>query len=82
MSNRGHVEFRPAPGGRGTEVHVEVAYDPSGGAPGTTVTTLAGEETSRQIAEDLRRLKQTMEAGEITIARGASWQGRPSVVRE
>src|SRR5690349_15542885 len=43
VDNAGSVSFVPAPGGRGTEVHVELSYDPPGGALGATVAKLFGE---------------------------------------
>ena len=65
VANRGSVEFRPAPGNRGTEVHVEMHYDPPGGKLGALIAKLFGEEPGEQIADDLRRLKQVMEVGEV-----------------
>jgi uncharacterized membrane protein len=65
VSNSGSVEFRPAPGHRGTEVHVEIHYDPPGGKLGALVAKLFGEEPGEQVADDLRRLKQVMEVGEV-----------------
>ena len=34
VDNAGSVRFVPAPGGRGTEVHVAMRYDPPGGVVG------------------------------------------------
>ena len=65
VPNRGSVRFEPAPGDRGTEVHVEVFYDPPGGALGAVIARLFGEEPSQQIKGDLRRLKQVIELGEV-----------------
>ena len=65
VTNSGWVEFRPATGGRGTEVRVEINYDPPGGKLGALVAKLLGEEPSRQVGDDLRRLKQVMEVGEV-----------------
>jgi uncharacterized membrane protein len=58
----GSVEFLPAPD-RGTEVHVNLTYDPPGGKLGVTLARLFGEEPGQQIADDLERLKQVMELG-------------------
>jgi uncharacterized membrane protein len=65
VPNRGVVRFRPAPGDRGTEVMVELKYEPPGGAIGAAIAKLFGEEPSLQIAGDLRRLKQVLETGEV-----------------
>jgi uncharacterized membrane protein len=65
VPNRGVVRFAPAPGDRGTEVEVELKYEPPVGALGAAVAKLFGEEPSQQIASDLRRLKQVLETGEV-----------------
>lgn len=65
VDNSGSVRFKPAPGGRGTEVHVEIEYTPPGGVIGATVAKLFGEEPSQQVDGDLRRFKQVMETGEV-----------------
>jgi uncharacterized membrane protein len=65
VTNSGSVRFTPAPGGGGTEVRVELAYGPPGGALGKVVAKLFGEEPQQQITDDLRRLKQVLETGEV-----------------
>jgi uncharacterized membrane protein len=65
VPNRGVVRFNRAPGGRGTEVQVELKYEPPGGAIGAAFAKLFGEEPSQQIGGDLRRLKQVLETGEV-----------------
>jgi uncharacterized membrane protein len=65
VPNRGVVRFNRAPGGRGTEVQVELKYEPPGGAVGAAVAKLFGEEPAQQVAGDLRRLKQVLETGEV-----------------
>ncbi|HEX2670642.1 MAG TPA: SRPBCC family protein [Polyangiaceae bacterium] len=65
VPNRGVVRFNPAPGNRGTEVQVELKYEPPAGAVGAAFAKLFGEEPSQQIAGDLRRLKQVLETGEV-----------------
>ena len=65
VPNRGVVRFSKAPGERGTEVRVELKYEPPGGALGAAVAKLFGEEPSQQIDGDLRRLKQVLETGEV-----------------
>jgi uncharacterized membrane protein len=65
VPNWGQVRFVPAPGNRGTEVRVELSYDPPGGIIGATIAKLFGEEPSQQVDGDLRRFKQVMEVGEV-----------------
>ncbi|WP_431266874.1 SRPBCC family protein [Dankookia sp. P2] len=65
IRNVGWIEFRPAPGNRGTEVHASIAYEPPAGQLGRLVAQLWGEEPGRQAHDDLRRLKQVLETGEV-----------------
>ena len=60
-----HRALPAAPGGRGTEVHVELRYDPPGGKLGALVAKLFGEEPGQQVEGDLRRFKQVIETGEV-----------------
>jgi uncharacterized membrane protein len=68
--HEGAVEFTPATGGRGTIVKVTMRYDPPAGRLGKVIASLFREEPSQQIADDLRRLKQLMETGEISTTEG------------
>ena len=65
VTNSGVVRFGAAPGGRGTEVRVELTYEPPAGAVGNTVARLLGEEPRQQVTDDLRRFKQVLETGEV-----------------
>ena len=65
VDNSGRVRFVPAPRGRGTEVRVDLRYDPPGGALGQVVAKLSGESPDQQVYGDLRRLKQLLETGEV-----------------
>jgi uncharacterized membrane protein len=58
----GSVRFTPARRG-GVEVRVNLQYAPPAGKAGMWAATLLGANPARQIREDLRRLKQTLEAG-------------------
>jgi uncharacterized membrane protein len=62
----GEVRFVPAPGERGTEVHVAMQVSPPGGALGRAATKLGRMVPKEQITNDLRRLKQGLEVGEVT----------------
>ena len=65
VDNSGSVRFLPAPGRRGTEVHVDLRYDPPGGRLSATFAKLFMEEPGKQVQDDLHRFKQMMELGEI-----------------
>lgn len=64
VSNAGSVHFTPALQANGTEVTVVLSYDPPAGKLGAAVAKLLGEEPSQQVEDDLRRLKQVLDAGE------------------
>jgi uncharacterized membrane protein len=65
LANHGAVYFRNAPGGRGTEVHVHIGFEPPLGALGEAVGKLLRALPREQLTADLRRLKQLLELGEI-----------------
>jgi uncharacterized membrane protein len=73
VQNAGSVHFNRASGNRGTEVKVVLRYDPPGGSLGAVIAKLFGEVPSHQVQEDLRRLKQLMEAGEVATTAGQPW---------
>jgi uncharacterized membrane protein len=75
VSNSGMVRFTEAPGDRGTEVHVDLRYDPPGGAIGALFAKMFGEEPGGQIADDLRRFKQVMEIGEVMLSDATVTEG-------
>jgi len=70
VDNAGSVWFREAPAGRGTEVKVELQYNPPAGALGAIFASFWGKEPSQQIQEDLHRLKALLEAGEVPTTQG------------
>lgn len=70
VDSAGAVNFRRAPGGRGTEVRVKLQYDPPAGVVGAAVAKLFGEDPATQIEEDLKRLKMLLEAGETPTTEG------------
>ena len=72
VQNEGNVTFTEAPGGRGTEVRVNLTYHPPGGQLGSAVAKLFGEEPSQQLSDDLRRFKQRMETGVTATTQGQS----------
>lgn len=70
VDTAGSVHFIPAPGGRGTEIRVELKYDPPGGQLGSQIASLLGQSPDRQIREDLRRFKAVMESGAAPTTEG------------
>jgi uncharacterized membrane protein len=76
VPNAGTVRFVPAPDGVSTEVHVALTYDIPGGTIGKAVAKYFGEEPHQQLDDDLRRLKQVLETGEVVRSDGAPWGKR------
>jgi uncharacterized membrane protein len=69
IPNAGWVEFRDAPGDRGTEVRAQISYQPPYGHAGRLVSKMKFLETpNNQLADDLRRLKQVLETGDATTS--------------
>jgi hypothetical protein len=66
-----HVVFAEAPGDRGTELVVEFEYDPPAGDLGAAAQKLLGRDLATQLSDDLRRLKQQIETGEVVRSEGA-----------
>lgn len=78
VANSGLVRFIPTPGNKGTEVHIEMQYDPPGGKLGATAAKLFGEESNQQTMDDLRAFKQVMETGEVVLSEGTLSRRQPS----
>ena len=73
LPHEGEVSFADAPGGRGTEVRVRLRWGPPGGRIGSGLLKLLGRDPESLVAEDLRRFRQVLEAGEV-----ANVTGQPS----
>lgn len=67
LQHTGEVRFRPAPGARGTEVHVHMEYRPPLGTP---LAAIMYPFSKQMLKEEIRRLKQVLEAGEIPTTEG------------
>lgn len=80
VDNSGVVRFVPAPGGRGTEIHVKLRYAAPGGRIGRAIAKLFGREPEQQVRGDLRRLKQVLETGGV-VHSDASIHGGPHPAR-
>ncbi|MBB4050198.1 SRPBCC family protein [Sphingomonas zeae] len=64
VPNTGLLMFRPAPGDRGTELHLDVRFDPPGGAVGEAISKLfhiAPAEIARKALYRFRALALTGE---------------------
>jgi uncharacterized membrane protein len=81
VENSGIVQFERRPGGRGTIVRVQVDYRAPGGAAGALVAKLFNASPEQQIHDDLNRLKQLIETGEVTRSDGSP-EGRGPVMQE
>ena len=64
------VSFADAPGGRGTEVHVDFEGSAPGGKLGEVVKKLLGSDPRAKAMDDLRRFKQHVETGVIARSEG------------
>jgi uncharacterized membrane protein len=65
VDTAGYVRFRQAPGNRGTEVVVEMRYDPPGGVVGASIAKLFGESGQEVVTRDLQAFKNVLETGEV-----------------
>jgi hypothetical protein len=63
-----NVQFKAAPGGRGTEVKAEFTYTPKAGKIGTAVARMTHNAPAQELGLDLRHFKQVVETGEIVIS--------------
>ena len=67
VRHAGTVRFAQAPGGRGTEVHIEVEYVAPGGPLAALGIKLAKKQPLRLLELDLRRFKSVLEAGDVAV---------------
>jgi uncharacterized membrane protein len=70
LNHCGSVRFDAGPGGRGTIVRVEMYYGLPGGRVAQQAAKLFSVAPESVIREDLRRLKQLIETGEVATTRG------------
>lgn len=61
----GSVNFDPARCGRATNVTLHMRFEPPAGRAGELVAAIFGRRPAQDVREDLRRLKQLFEAGEL-----------------
>lgn len=70
LAHFGSLEFRDAPGGRGTIVAARLEYVPSGGSLGAALARVTGRSPQRVLADSLRRARALLETGEVPTTRG------------
>jgi uncharacterized membrane protein len=73
VTNAGSVHFEPTASGKGTLLKVVLNYNAPGGKVSALLAKLFGHEPGQMIEEDLLRLKQVLETGEM-----ANLEGQPS----
>jgi len=66
VDQAGSVHFTPVT--EGTEVRLVMRYAAPAGKVGEAMAHLVGDDPRQQMADDLRRFKQVMEAGEVPTA--------------
>jgi uncharacterized membrane protein len=71
MRTSGIVQLRPAPGNRGTEVLIDLEYEPPLGKLGTMFSRLFGSHPEQMIRDELHMFKQIIETGEVVRSDGA-----------
>jgi uncharacterized membrane protein len=69
IENRGTIRFETVPG-RGTEVHAEIKYWPPAGELGHAAAWVFGQTPRQHLREGLRRIKQILEIGEVSLSDG------------
>ncbi len=72
IHHSGSVRFAEAPRGLGTVVTVEMRYAPPGGKIAAGLLKLFRKEPGQQVGDDLRRLKQVLELGEVLLSDASS----------
>src|SRR6185503_241228 len=70
LAHFGSLEFRDAPGGRGTIVAARLEYVPSGGSLGAALARVTGRSPQRVLADSLRQARALLETGEVPTTRG------------
>jgi hypothetical protein len=77
----GAIRFAPAPGDRGTEIHVDFDASTFGGAVGEKIQRVLGSAPEQEADADLRRFKQVVETGEVLRSDGTPGGSDPKADR-
>jgi len=67
VDTAGSVHFESTFDGQGTVIRVSMKYDPPGGKAGHAIAALLGEDLAQELQDDLKRFKETLEAGDPAI---------------
>jgi len=67
ITTAGEALFSDAPPGRGTVVQLVMTYSPPAGTLGKLIAKVFQREPNIQARRDLRRFKQLLETGEVTV---------------
>jgi uncharacterized membrane protein len=70
LDHEGEVELSDAPRGRGTEMRVRLRFGPARSRAAMRLLAVLATDPGRVLDEDLRRLRQSLEAGEIATTTG------------
>lgn len=83
IEQSGSVHFATAPGGKGTEVRLKLRYVPPGSVAGFAAAKLISGLTEQQVAEDMHRFKQLIEAGVVptTVGQPSGEAMKPGTTR-
>ncbi len=65
----GEVTLAPAPGGRGTEVGITIAYEPRYGQLGRIASKITRHEPAIDSRKNMKQLKMLLETGEISTGK-------------
>jgi uncharacterized membrane protein len=65
VTTAGSVNFDRVRGGQATRVTLHMRFEPPAGRAGKTIAVAFGRRPAQDVREDLHRLKQLLEAGEI-----------------
>lgn len=81
ISSEGSIEFREAPADRGTEVTLQLEFEPPGGAVGNAVMNQVGIVPTTLASKTLNRFKSLAETGEIpSLETNPSGRGKGDLV--
>jgi uncharacterized membrane protein len=69
VPNAGSVHFEQLVPSMATEVRVVLKYAPPAGVLGALIAAIFGENSAKQLQDDLNRLKEVMETGQVSGGR-------------
>jgi uncharacterized membrane protein len=72
VDSAGSIRFSEAGQDRGTLIRVSMQYMPPAGTLGAVIARLFGKDPTWDLSQDLRRLKQILETGEVSTIEGQS----------